>query len=135
MQYVCNCGDPLGLRQTGQLILVALMRRTKVGQFLGQRILSTIVVLFGVSVLTFLMMHLIPGDPVQYLFASYQGEAPSPEQIEEVRRQLGLDKPLDVQYVQYLELIPKCGQALDACPQLGLRHRMSGLSRGADTDG
>lgn len=59
-------------------------------------------VLLGVSALTFLMMHLIPGDPVQYLFATYQGEAPSPEQIEEVRHQLGLDKPLYIQYVRYL---------------------------------
>lgn len=71
-------------------------------RYLQQRALSAAIVLLGVSILTFLMMHLIPGDPVQYLFASYQGEAPSPEQIEQVRRQLGLDKPLYVQYVRYL---------------------------------
>jgi peptide/nickel transport system permease protein len=72
------------------------------GHYVYQRTLSAVVVLFGVSVLTFLLMRLIPGDPVQYMFATYQGEAPSPEQIAEVRRQLGLDQPLHIQYFKYV---------------------------------
>lgn len=64
--------------------------------------MSGVVVLFGVSLLTFLMMHLLPGDPVDYLFARSQGEAPAPEQVEELRRQLGLDRPLPVQYAYYV---------------------------------
>ncbi len=70
--------------------------------YLQQRALSAVVVLFGVSLLTFMMLHLLPGDPVQYLFALSQGEPPSEAQVQELRRQLGLDQPLPVQYVSYL---------------------------------
>jgi peptide/nickel transport system permease protein len=70
--------------------------------YVSQRALSALVVLFGVSILTFLLMHLVPGDPVQYMFASYQGDAPNPEQVAELRRQLGLDQPLYVQYLRYI---------------------------------
>lgn len=56
--------------------------------------------LLGVSVLVFLMIHLIPGDPVQIML---QGSPTvTPEQIAEVRHELGLDLPLPVQYGQYL---------------------------------
>ncbi len=75
------------------------------GRYVYQRAVSALVVLLGVSVLTFLLMHLIPGDPVQYMFASYQGEAPRPEQIAEVRRQLGLDQPLHLQYLRYITAV------------------------------
>lgn len=71
-------------------------------RYLQQRLISGIVVLFGVSLLTFLMMHMLPGDPVDYLFARTQGESPAPEQVEELRRQLGLDRPLPVQYAYYV---------------------------------
>jgi ABC-type dipeptide/oligopeptide/nickel transport system permease component len=63
---------------------------------------SGVIVLLGVSILTFLMMHMLPGDPVDYMFALSQGEPPAPEQVEETRRQLGLDKPLLIQYVYYV---------------------------------
>lgn len=72
------------------------------GKYLQRRAISAVIVLIGVSILTFSMMHLLPGDPVQYLFAQSQGEPPSPEQIEETRRQLGLDKPLYMQYLYYI---------------------------------
>lgn len=71
-------------------------------RYLQQRAVSGIVVLIGVSILTFLMMHMLPGDPVDYMFAMSQGEPPAPEQVEETRRQLGLDKPLLIQYVYYV---------------------------------
>jgi ABC-type dipeptide/oligopeptide/nickel transport system permease component len=72
------------------------------GRYLQQRLMSAVIVLLGVSLLTFMMMHLLPGDPVQYLFAQTQGDPPSPVQIEEMRRQLGLDKPVYQQYVYYI---------------------------------
>lgn len=72
------------------------------GRYLQQRALSALVVLFGVSLLTFFMMHLLPGDPVQYLFALSQGDRPSEAQIAELRRQLGLDQPLPQQYLSYV---------------------------------
>ncbi len=71
-------------------------------RYLQQRAASAAVVLVGVSLLTFLMMHLLPGDPVQYLFAVSQGEPPSPEQVAELRHQLGLDRPIYEQYLVYV---------------------------------
>jgi ABC-type dipeptide/oligopeptide/nickel transport system permease component len=71
-------------------------------RYLQQRAISAVVVLLGVSVLTFLMMHLLPGDPIDYMFALSQGDPPSEEQVAELRRQLGLDKPLVVQYGYYV---------------------------------
>jgi peptide/nickel transport system permease protein len=65
-----------------------------------QRLLFTIPVLFGVSVLTFLMLQLIPGDPVAAMFVG-QGGA-SAEQIETVRDELGLNDSIPVQYVNYM---------------------------------
>jgi ABC-type dipeptide/oligopeptide/nickel transport system permease component len=71
-------------------------------RYLQQRAISAVVVLVGVSILTFFMMHLLPGDPIDYMFAQTQGDPPSEEQVQELRRQLGLDKPLVVQYAYYL---------------------------------
>ncbi len=72
------------------------------GRYLQRRGISAIIVLIGVSFLTFSMMHLLPGDPVQYMFAQSQGEPPDPAQIAEMRHQLGLDKPLYMQYFYYV---------------------------------
>jgi peptide/nickel transport system permease protein len=65
-----------------------------------QRLLLAIPVLLGVSALTFLMLHLVPGDPVAAMFIG-QGGAKA-EQLEAVREQLGLNDPLPVQYVRYM---------------------------------
>lgn len=72
------------------------------GIYLQKRAVSAVVVLFGVSILTFLMIHLLPGDPVKYMFSQSQGEIPSAVQIQELRRQLGLDEPIYLQYVYYI---------------------------------
>jgi len=56
-------------------------------------------VLFGVTVLVFLILHLIPGDPAQILLF---GSRPTPEQLAALRVQLGLDQPLPIQYFGYL---------------------------------
>jgi ABC-type dipeptide/oligopeptide/nickel transport system permease component len=66
--------------------------------YLGQRLLQTVVVLFGVTMVTFLMLYLVPGDPAAVL-ATW---AASPEMVEELRRKWGLDDPLVVQYARYL---------------------------------
>jgi peptide/nickel transport system permease protein len=68
-----------------------------------QRLVLAIPVLFGVSILTFLMLHLVPGDPVAAMFIG-QGGAKE-EQLEQVREQLGLNDPLPVQYVNYMKAV------------------------------
>jgi ABC-type dipeptide/oligopeptide/nickel transport system permease component len=66
--------------------------------YISQRLLQAIPVLVGISVLTFAMLHLVPGDPVE-IFA---GDKPlTPERAAEIRHQLGLDRPLYVQYLDY----------------------------------
>src|SRR5215212_5227094 len=70
-------------------------------RFALKRLLFAVPVLLGVSVLTFLMLHLVPGDPVAAMFIG-QGGAKA-EQLEAVREQLGLNDPLPVQYVNYMK--------------------------------
>jgi peptide/nickel transport system permease protein len=66
--------------------------------YTAQRLVQAVPVLLGISVLSFLMLHLIPGDPVT-IFA---GDKPlTPERAAELRHQYGLDRPLVVQYVDY----------------------------------
>lgn len=60
--------------------------------------LQLIPVLFGVSLVVFVMVRAIPGDPAQILL----GQAATPAQIAEVRSRLGLDQPLPTQYLLFL---------------------------------
>ncbi|MGH2534406.1 MAG: nickel ABC transporter permease [Thermomicrobiales bacterium] len=69
------------------------------GAYVLRRLVSTVPVLFAIVTLVFLMRPLVPGDPVAIMFF---GRSSSPEVIEDMRRQLGLDDPLVVQYVRYL---------------------------------
>ncbi len=66
--------------------------------FIVRRLIQTIPVLIGVTILTFSLMHLIPGDPAQIL----AGESASPQQIEQMRDRLGLNEPIPVQYFTYV---------------------------------
>jgi ABC-type dipeptide/oligopeptide/nickel transport system permease component len=75
-------------------------------RFLLRRLTLIVPVLFGVSVVVFLMLQLVPGDPATVL----AGDAASPEQIAALRRDLGLDQPLPVQYLRFLERLLLHGQ-------------------------
>jgi len=66
--------------------------------FLVRRLAASVVVLFGVSVVIFLTLKLIPGDAA-YVLA---GPNPSAQEIEAVRQSLGLDQPVPVQYATWL---------------------------------
>jgi ABC-type dipeptide/oligopeptide/nickel transport system permease component len=81
-------------------------------RYILQRILQSIPVIVGISLLTFAMLHLVPGDPV-LIFA---GDKPmTEERAAEIRHQLGLDRPLWVQYADY------AGHALRGDLGVGLR--------------
>lgn len=67
-------------------------------QFLFRRFLLLIPVLLGVTVVVFLALHLAPGNPAQILL----GPMATPSQLHALTVQLGLNKPLPVQYVQWL---------------------------------
>ncbi|MDZ7842425.1 MAG: ABC transporter permease [Gammaproteobacteria bacterium] len=72
-------------------------------QYLIRRIFSAIVTIFVTTIAVSMLIHLVPGDPVQIMYAQSQGT--TPEQLEEVRRSLGLDRPLVEQYVMYMERV------------------------------
>src|SRR5271154_6511653 len=65
----------------------------------GRRFLSSLPALFGVLVFTFLLMRVLPGDPAVF-FAS--GPNAGKEEIEAIRKQMGLDKPVPEQLLLYL---------------------------------
>lgn len=67
--------------------------------YLIRRIVMTLPVWFAILTLVFLMRPLVPGDPVKIMFF---GRSTSPEVVENMRHQLGLDDPLPVQYVRYV---------------------------------
>lgn len=67
-------------------------------KYIIRRILMLIPVLIGVTILTFSLLHLIPGDPAR----SMLGEKASEEQLEILRQELGLNDPYLVQYGRFL---------------------------------
>jgi len=69
-------------------------------KFLAQRFAAAFVTLFIVSTLIFLIIHLLPGDPVLILLG--EQAVSSPEVVAKVRHQLRLDQPLHVQYLGWL---------------------------------
>jgi ABC-type dipeptide/oligopeptide/nickel transport system permease component len=71
-----------------------------VAAFFLRRILMTIPVWFAILTLVFLMRPLVPGDPVKIMFF---GRSSSDEVIENMRHQLGLDQPIQVQYWNYVK--------------------------------
>lgn len=70
-------------------------------QFILRRLLLTLPVLLGVTLLTFAIVKLTPGDPVILML----GNSATPERVAEVRAQLGLDDPLLTQYGRYLSRV------------------------------
>lgn len=66
--------------------------------YIIRRILQMVPVLLGVILVVFLIMKLVPGDPALLI----AGEGTTPEIIERIHKQLGLDKPLLVQYLDYV---------------------------------
>ena len=63
-----------------------------------KRLLGIIPVIFGVLLLTFVLVHSIPGDPVEVML----GESATSADREVLRHNLGLDKPLTIQFFQYV---------------------------------
>jgi len=71
----------------------------KLRYYIIKRILLFSLVLFGISVITFFVSHVIPGDPARLA----AGLHAKPEQVEFFRHKMGLDKPIFVQYFIYMK--------------------------------
>jgi ABC-type dipeptide/oligopeptide/nickel transport system permease component len=63
-----------------------------------RRILMLIPVLIGVTVVSFSLLHMVPGDPAEVL----GGQEASKEDIERIRKEYGLDQPLPLQYIRFV---------------------------------
>ncbi len=69
-------------------------------RYILKRILSGLFTIWVTTVAVTLLIHLVPGDPVQIMFA--QSQSTTPEQLEQIRHQLGLDRPIYEQYILYM---------------------------------
>lgn len=69
---------------------------------IGKRLLQVLIVLFGISFLTFGLTYLSPGDPAEIMLTEC-GNLPTPELLAKTRAELGLDKPFLVQYGNWLK--------------------------------
>ncbi|MBI2834978.1 MAG: ABC transporter permease [Acidobacteria bacterium] len=92
-------------------------------RFFVRRLALTVPVLLGVATLVFSLIHLVPGDPAQ----SMLGETASAEDVAGLRSRLGLDKPLCVQYVAFLEGLARGD--LETSLRSVLAARARGISR------
>jgi len=68
------------------------------GIYIIKRLLLTIPVLLSIATITFILMYVVPGDPT----SSIIGERISPETLKQIKAEMGLDKPLHIQYISYL---------------------------------
>lgn len=68
------------------------------GKYLIKRLFTSCMTLIGVSILVFLMLQMIPGDPVTYILGDFATE----EAIAQLKAELGLDKSLPVQYFSFV---------------------------------
>ena len=73
-------------------------------RYLVQRLFSALVTIWVTTVIVTMLIHAVPGDPVRIMYAQWQA---SPEQLEAVRQNLGLDKPVYVQYWMFLKRVSK----------------------------
>jgi len=67
--------------------------------FLLRRFLSTLLVMLGISFVVFMIVHLVPGDPVRIMLGLQADQA----KVEEIRQLMGFDRPLMVQYFEWLK--------------------------------
>jgi ABC-type dipeptide/oligopeptide/nickel transport system permease component len=68
------------------------------GGYLARRLLMMLPVIFGISLITFLLAYLLPADPARM----YAGPNASVETVNSIRHQLGLDRPFYEQYLRYV---------------------------------
>src|SRR5262245_40218934 len=66
---------------------------------IGKRLSTAIPSIIGVIIVTFLLTRVLPGDTAAY----FAGPAATPQAIEEIRKSLGLDRPLPEQFVRYVK--------------------------------
>lgn len=87
-----------------------MSKELRLGNYIFKRLLLIIPTLFGITLITFMVIHLTPGDPAELKIKKGEMGTASPitkEQLEATRKLYGLDKPLHVQYWNWLKLLSK----------------------------
>ncbi|MBI0377554.1 ABC transporter permease, partial [Streptomyces albiflaviniger] len=69
------------------------------GRYVARRLLQMIPVFIGTTLIIFLMVHVLPGDPIR---AMWGDKAADPAQVASLRHEFGLDQPLWKQYIDYM---------------------------------
>jgi peptide/nickel transport system permease protein len=72
-------------------------------QYIIRRLISTIPVLLGISLVLFFLLRALPGDPARVLL----GEFTTQKEVELMRHQMGLDKPVYIQYAKFLSRLAR----------------------------
>ncbi|MBD2023260.1 ABC transporter permease [Leptolyngbya sp. FACHB-711] len=72
-------------------------------RYLIKRLLGGLFTIWVTTIAVTLLIHLVPGDPVQIMYA--QSQSTTPEQLEQIRRNLGLDRPIYEQYFMYMSRV------------------------------
>lgn len=98
-------------------------------QYILQRSLLMIPTMVGITLISFLVMHLAPGDPVDFFLGGMAGEegistdrqSDFEKTREDLRRQLGLDRPLHVQYLNWLSSLVLHVEPLSNFERMGRR--------------
>lgn len=68
-------------------------------EYIAKRLLLTIPTILAITVLVFLILHAVPGDPASIFLGE---RSATPERLEAIRQSMGLDRPLGVQYLDFL---------------------------------
>ncbi len=66
--------------------------------YIAKRLVQSVLILFGVSIVTFGLLYVLPADPVRQI----AGRSATPEMVANIRAELGLDQPFIIQYWRYL---------------------------------
>src|SRR5690349_21695151 len=89
------------------LIAEVTDRERRVGQYLLRRLAISIPVLIGITLATYIIVNLAPGDPVTALISPEAAASLGPDWVAQQREQLGLNKPLPVRYVLWVKEIAR----------------------------
>lgn len=68
-------------------------------RYILQRLLAALVTIWIATIAVTLLIHAVPGDPVEIMYATFQS---TPEQMDAIRSRLGLDQPIYIQYFMYI---------------------------------
>ena len=66
--------------------------------YILKRLFLVIPILLGVATIIFILMFMVPGDPARLLMGQHGDE----RTLENIRREMGLDKPVYIQYIRYI---------------------------------